>query len=113
LAAWVPHCLEQHVSVRRRLLHRRRADRAATTCARLHHDGLAGILSDLLGDDALDRVRARAGRERMTMVIGRDDSSSAAASLPAIRFTAKAAARITATLSIELSQHEGAGNDAD
>jgi hypothetical protein len=49
----------------------------------------------------------------MTMVIGRDDSSSAAASLPAIPFTAKAAARITATLGIELSQHEGAGNDAD
>jgi hypothetical protein len=46
-------------------------------------------------------------------VIGRDDSSSAAASSPAIQFTAKAAARITASLSIELSQHEGTGNDAD
>jgi hypothetical protein len=53
------------------------------------------------------------GVNGITMVIGRDDSSSAAASLPAIPFTAKAAARITATLGIELSQHEGAGNDAD
>jgi hypothetical protein len=53
------------------------------------------------------------GVNGMTMVIGRDESSSAAASSPAIPFTAKAAARITATLGIELSQHEGAGNDAD
>ena len=56
--------LEERVSVRRGLLDYRCGDDSAAARARLHYERLAGVLADLLVDDALQCVGACTGRER-------------------------------------------------
>jgi len=56
--------LEESVPVRHGLLDYHCGDDPAAARARLHHERLAGVLADLLVNDALQRVGACTGRER-------------------------------------------------
>ncbi len=55
--------LQESVPVRRGLLDHRCGDDPAAARARLDHERLAGVLADLLIDDALERIGACTGRE--------------------------------------------------
>jgi hypothetical protein len=87
--------LQQRVPVGRRLLDDRRGDGAATARARLDDERLAGVLADLLVDMRCSVSELAPGVKGITTVMGRDESSSAAASCIVAPLAANAARRTT------------------